>query len=73
MSPVFFLAVSYLKSFINDFRILSESTSSAVSQYAFTHFFNFFSFFAPKQVSYTLLSLGLLRGETFFLFNNLEN
>ena len=31
-----------------------------------THFFNFFSFFTPKQVSYTLLSLGLLRGETFF-------
>ena len=47
-------------------RILSEATSSAVSQYAFTHLFYFFSLFAPKQVSYTLPSLGLLRGETFF-------
>ena len=65
-APCFLFAISYLKSLKNVIRILSESTSSATSQSAFTHFFYFFSFFAPKQVSYTLPSLGLLRGETFF-------
>ena len=61
-----FLSCHLISKSKNVIRILSEATSSAVSQYAFTHLFYFFSLFAPKQVSYTLPSLGLLRGETFF-------
>ena len=65
-APCFLFAISYLKSLKNVIRILSEATSSAVSQYDFTHLFYFFSIFCTKTGILHPSQFGVIEGRNIF-------